>query len=216
MTKRRYRLIFFAAVALAVLLAGWFASEVFEGETMAFDIAVREYIHSQASPALTGVMIGLSIVGSPLVVVSVAVATFACFLYKGFRRDALLLAVSGTLELILNTTLKLFYLRVRPEAYFDYPLPASFSFPSGHAFGSFCIYGMLGILIATHLTARPRRWAVRLAAALLVLLVGTSRVYLGVHYPTDVLAGFLLGAIVVTLVLLIPAARREFPRTLEH
>jgi undecaprenyl-diphosphatase len=204
LTKRRYRLLVFAAVALAVLLGGWFASEVFEGETMAFDSAVREYIHSQASPALTQVMIGLSIIGSPLVVVLIAVIALAVFLYKGLRRDALLLAVSSAAELILNTTLKLFYLRVRPEAYFDYPLPASFSFPSGHAAGSFCIYGMLGILIATHLTSRPARWVVRLAAALLVLLIGTSRVYLGVHYPTDVLAGYFLGAIIVTLAVSIP------------
>lgn len=201
MIRTRDLLIVLAGASLVTLLFGWFASEVFEGETMAFDNAVREYIHSHSSPTLTWVMIELSVIGSPVVVTLVAAAACIFFLYKRLGSYALLVAITGVVEVVLNSVLKLFYSRPRPAAYFDYPLPASFSFPSGHAFGAFCVYGLLGILFSSLLKSRTLALTVRVATVLLVLLIGGSRIYLGAHYPTDVFAGYLLGAIVVTVAL---------------
>lgn len=186
-----------------ILLAGWFAREVFEGETMTFDNAVRDQIHSLASPALTSAMLVLSIIGSPLTVVLTMAAACIVLLYNGLTAEALLVAGTGAAELVLNSVLKLIYLRERPSAYFDYPLPASFSFPSGHAFGSFCVFGILAFVISSHLKTPGGVRSLRIGAGLLILLVGASRIYLGVHYPTDVLAGFLLGAIVVSLAIIL-------------
>jgi undecaprenyl-diphosphatase len=96
-------------------------------------------------------------------------------------------------EIILDLTLKEFYARPRPQAFFDYTLPSSFSFPSGHALGSFCFYGIVAWLLASKLKCPAGAWSIRISAIFLIFLIGFSRVYLGVHYPTDVLAGYLTG-----------------------
>jgi hypothetical protein len=118
LTQKSYRLITLAIVLLMVLFVGWFASEVFEGETMAFDIAVRDQIHSHAFPALTKAMIGLSIIGSPLVVLLTLAVACLVLTYKKLWVEAMLLAGTGTVEMVLNTALKLTYLRRRPDFIF--------------------------------------------------------------------------------------------------
>jgi undecaprenyl-diphosphatase len=103
---------------------------------------------------------------------------------------------------LLNGLLKVSFARVRPEALFDYPLPPSPSFPSGHALYAASVFGGLAALLTARLKHRALRVAVWSGATALVLLVGLSRIYLGVHYPSDVLAGFAVGLIWVTAVAL--------------
>lgn len=85
---------------------------------------------------------------------------------------------------------KLSFQRPRPVPFFDTPLPSSYSFPSGHALFSFCFYGMLAAIITARLHSRSARTVIWLLAGVLVALIGLSRIYLGVHYPSDVLAGY--------------------------
>jgi undecaprenyl-diphosphatase len=130
--------------------------------------------------------------GSQAVVISIAVFA-ALVLFRQGRTDCalMILIVMGGAEL-LESTIKLQFHRQRPEPFFDTPLPASYSFPSGHALLSFCCYGTLAAVADVR---GALRWLLRAASVALILLIGISRVYLGVHYPTDVIAGYLTGAV---------------------
>lgn len=95
---------------------------------------------------------------------------------------------------VLNQTLKHIFERVRPDI-----LPVihagGYSFPSGHAMGAICFYGILAYFAGLGLRNKLLRWLLMLTAGFYILLIGLSRVYLGVHYPTDVLAGYAAGAV---------------------
>ncbi len=96
---------------------------------------------------------------------------------------------------VLNQLLKGLFERPRPQ--FEHPLlvETSYSFPSGHAMESFVVYGMLTYFAVLALRSWEQRVGVVLGAALLVVLIGFSRMYLGVHYLSDVLAGYAAGGV---------------------
>jgi undecaprenyl-diphosphatase len=83
--------------------------------------------------------------------------------------------------------------RPRPKAYFDFELPASFSFPSGHAFASLCFFGALALIISSRTEKRLQQTAVWITAIGIFLIIGISRIYLGVHYASDIIAGYAAG-----------------------
>ena len=127
----------------------------------------------------------------------------AIFLLRGWRRGALLVVVTLAGAGLLDVGLKLFFQRARPEPFFpDYPLPDSFSFPSGHALFATCFFGGLAVLLSHRLRSRLLQVLIWIVALLLIVLIGASRVYLGVHYPTDVLGGFAVGIVWVVSVAL--------------
>ena len=131
-----------------------------------------------------------------------AVTMIAVFvLFVGFlvRRPWLGVAASATILLasIGNSLLKLGFARARPDLLDPIVVEHGFSFPSGHAMLSMVAYGLVAVLVTRSPVAR---WAKRAALVLLgiaVLSVGVSRVYLGVHYATDVLAGWIIGLMIV-------------------
>jgi membrane-associated phospholipid phosphatase len=96
----------------------------------------------------------------------------------------------------VNNAIKFAVARARPEAFFG-ELPSSYSFASGHALYSGCIYGVLGSIIAAEMPKTWQRALVLAGTLVLIAVIGFSRVYLGVHYPTDVLAGFALAALII-------------------
>src|ERR1700682_753225 len=113
----------------------------------------------------------------------------------GRRRPAILLVVAAAGAVALDELLKLVFHRPRPEAYFGYPLPSSYSFPSGHAVSSCCFYGVLAAIVTARMRSRAAKSAVWTAAALMAALIGLSRIYLGVHYPSDVVAGYAVAVV---------------------
>ena len=173
-----------------VLLFAWLAEEVHEGDTLRFDEYVRGIVHTHATPALTSVMRFVSSVGSPEVMTLLSIVSFLVLWRETWRRAAIVLAVTFAGGGLLDTVLKLSFRRARPAAYFDYPLPHSFSFPSGHAMFAFCFFGTLASLVTARLKGRRVKIFVWAAAAVLIALIGFSRIYLGVHYPTDVVGGY--------------------------
>jgi undecaprenyl-diphosphatase len=186
-----WRLLIGLILAVAALIFfGWLASEIFEGETKIFDETIRQAVNQIASPGLTKLMIFISFIGSAIFLVPLGVIVLIIFLRLKWRRAAVLFVITMAGEIILDLTLKRFYGRVRPVPFFDYPLPSSYSFPSGHALGSFCFYGILAWLITTRLENRTARIVIRILAAILIFLMGFSRIYLGVHYPSDVVGGY--------------------------
>lgn len=172
----------------------WLAEEVFEGDLRSFDASIRNFVHSLATPQLTLVARLFSFLGSPLFLTILGICV-VCFLFAKNRRVlAALFAVTMAGEILMSAVLKAWFVRVRPDPFFGYALPASYSFPSGHAFGSFCFYGILAWLA---IRAEPSRLSTKAAVVtftlLLIFSIGLSRIYLGVHYPSDVLAGFAAG-----------------------
>jgi undecaprenyl-diphosphatase len=194
-----------AAAVLALLLFAWLGSEVLEGETQHFDQVIREWVHSFASSSLTRAMTAISLLGYNVLMVEMAIG-LAVFAWLRWRRAALWLVVAMTGSLVLDLTLKYVYHRTRPTAYFG-TAPHSYSFPSGHALCPFCFYGVLAGLLSAR--TRPLAWRLLIwfTAAALVIAIGLSRIYLGVHYPSDVVAGYLAATVWVGTVIVLDHVR---------
>jgi undecaprenyl-diphosphatase len=166
------------------------ADEVVEGDSRRFDRAVLLWIHSNLPGWLDGPMRLVTALGYYWVVFPLLAVTVLAFYRKGWKLSAILLVVSTSGSIVLTTLLKAIFERSRPEL-FDSGYTASFySFPSGHATLAVGFYGTLTLLLAYRLRGYAR-WLVAACGVSLVLLIGFSRLYLGVHYPTDVLAGYL-------------------------
>jgi undecaprenyl-diphosphatase len=166
------------------------ADGVVEGESRRFDRAALLWVHTHSPEWLEGPMRLVTALGYYWVVLPLLAAAVLAFYLKGWRLSATLLLVSTVGGFLLTTFLKGVFERARPEL-FDSGYTASFySFPSGHAALAVGFYGTLTLILAYRLRGFAR-WAVAGVGVLLVLLIGYSRLYLGVHYPTDVLAGYL-------------------------
>jgi undecaprenyl-diphosphatase len=178
------------AAVLALLVFSWLGREVVTGVTPAMDAQLRTALHGYASPGLTRFMIAVSRFGGPSWLVPISIVLAWAFLLHGWHRGALLIIITLSGAGVLNTLLKQSFARARPEAFFDYPLPVSQSFPSGHAIFAASVVGGLAVLLTDRIRNMWLQVLVWVAALALILLVGASRVYLGVHYPSDVLAGY--------------------------
>jgi membrane-associated phospholipid phosphatase len=184
-----------AVAVLALFLFGWLADEMLEGDTLAFDLRVRAATHALASPGLTHTLRLVSRLGGPSVLLVLGVTLMAVFVGHRWWRGAIVLFVAMAGASVLDTSLKLAFHRARPAPYFGYALPESYSFPSGHALFAFCFFTAGAALLAPRLQHPALRWLVWAVAASLILAIGFSRIYLGVHYPSDVLAGYAVGLI---------------------
>ena len=182
-----------AGLAISVFVVWAFielADEVIEGDSRGFDRAVLLWIHSHAPGWLDGPMRLVTALGYYWAVLPLLAVAVVSFYRWGWRLSAVLLVVSTGGSIVLTTVLKVVFKRARPEL-FDSGYDASFySFPSGHATVAVGFYGMLTVILAYRLEGLAR-WAVVASGVLVVLLIGFSRLYLGVHYPTDILAGYL-------------------------
>ena len=184
----------------ALFLFGWLAQEVHENDAIRFDDGVRTAFHALASPPLTALLRWVSLLNGPVALGLYTLVLCGLFLQRGHRTSAALLAVTVVGGVCLDVALKFAFHRARPEPYFGLPTPATFSFPSGHSLMSLCFYGVAAYLISVHVDSARWRLALRVAGALMVLLVGVSRIYLGVHYPSDVVAGFAAGLVWLTAI----------------
>jgi undecaprenyl-diphosphatase len=189
------------AAALSLFLFAWIAEEMAEGATARFDLGVRAWVHQFASPGMTHAMTWISLLGYNILVAELIVA-LAVFLYLGWKHAAGWLAASVAGALVLELALKQAFHRPRPQTFFGVA-PLSYSFPSGHALVSFCFYAVLAGLIADRTRWQVLRVVVSVVAGMLIAAIGLSRIYLGMHYPSDVLAGYLAAAIWVTTLLVL-------------
>jgi undecaprenyl-diphosphatase len=195
-----------AAVASLVLFA-WIAGSLSHAWVRNFDFAIRNKVHEYASPTITKWMIWISFIGGDGLTAA-AILSVTLFLAFRWRRAAvwMLVNISGTL--ILDLTLKYSFARLRPTPFFV-PMPHTPSFPSGHSLFSFCFYGVLAGLLADRIESR--RWQILIwtLAAALVGAIGLSRIYLGVHYPSDVIAGYLTGTLWVSTMVALDRMRKR-------
>lgn len=180
----------------AVFLFAWIAEEVWEQHSMQADLAVRNWVHQYSSPALTRAAKFMSFVGSEVLGAAFVISLLA-FAYLRWRRAAVWLTVTMAGALVLDLSLKYAFHRARPDPFFV-PVPHTYSFPSGHALFSVCFYGVLAGLLADRINSLLLRICIWTVAVVLVIAIGLSRIYLGVHYPTDVLGGYLAAAVWVS------------------
>jgi len=145
-------------------------------------------------------MVACTILGQPIMILFVIVV-FGLWMIS--IKEFLLAKVSVILAiaLLLSPLLKLFFHRSRPDIIFTtINQPKSYSFPSGHAYSSFLIFGFLAYLAFTRLYS-PWNIIIPIAMSMLIILISLSRVYLGVHYVSDVLIGWVLGSIILVIII---------------
>jgi len=190
---------FLAAVA-ALLFFSWLANQVLRGATAEFDASVRTAVHGWASPRLTLAMRSITQLGAPPFVILVGAVVVWRLVAVGRKRAAILFVTSVLGAEALDQILKLLFHRPRPEAFFGLADPTTYSFPSGHAITSSCFYGVLAAILAARAHSAAAKAALWILAAGIALLIGLSRVYLGVHYPSDVVAGYAAAVVWVAAV----------------
>jgi membrane-associated phospholipid phosphatase len=187
------------AIGLATLLI-ILSLAVSEGATDAFDLFVRNGVHQSSSPALTASMEIATRFGSATVL---TLLFSACFLYlylTGRRASAWNLAVTMAAAIVFENGLKEIVHRARPEPFFSIAAPETYGFPSGHALFSTCFYGKAAWILRERVTNTLTRAAYWAIAGAIVVGIAYSRVYLGVHYPTDVVGGILTAAFLLCAV----------------
>ena len=181
----------------------WLADEVFEGDARTFDETVRVFVHGFSSEFMTALMLFITMLGSTVFLSFFCVSVFVIFIIKNRKRAAVLFMTTMAGAVILNFALKVNFARVRPVPFFDTPLPDSYSFPSGHALYAACCYGVLAWLASARTQNKSTRISIWSLAVSLALLIGLSRIYLGVHYPSDVIAGYAAAVVWILTIILI-------------
>lgn len=208
--------------AVLLLLFGWLAEEVSEGDTQSFDrwgILLFRHAGDPAQllgpPWLPSMLRDLTSLGST-VILGLTLVFVVGYLALARKRMAMLFVFASVVTgQVLSTGLKLLFERPRPDLIPNAPRVFTASFPSGHAMLSTVTYLTLAALLTRIETRRPIQHYFMAAGILLTILVGVSRVALGVHWPTDVLAGWCVGAAWATLCALI-AARLARTRDIER
>jgi undecaprenyl-diphosphatase len=195
-----------AAAAIGGLLVfGAMAYPLVRGEAIGFDLPVRAAIHGWASPALTVAMRLITMLGSQNFLAALGAILVWRFVKRGERQAAYLLVAGSLSAEALSELLKALIHRPRPEVFFGLVPAETYSFPSGHAFVPAVYFGILAGILAA-----GARW--RAAVVVMAALLGFSRVYLGYHYPSDVVAGWALAVVWLALWAMVGdrrAARRQ-------
>jgi membrane-associated phospholipid phosphatase len=190
----------FAAFLQSVLAFALLAQAYTTGSPVVeVDAWLASSLHANLVPSATTFLSTVTTLGSTAGLALVAAAAAAYLLRRGRRRDAALVVVTLVVAQLLTWILKAIFERPRPT--FDDPVATAswFSFPSGHALSSIAVYGALAYVVARGVGSPRARTGVLGAAALLVATIGFSRLYLGVHYLTDVLAGYSAGLALLLL-----------------
>jgi membrane-associated phospholipid phosphatase len=181
------------ALIASVWAFGLLADNVIEDET-ASDQRLADWLHGRATDPLTDVFHAITFLGNFVTLLAVTLVAVAVLWRRSERTDAFFVALAFIGAQVLSNGMKLGFRRERP--FFPDPLAteSTFSFPSGHALVSLAVYGAIALVLARHLSSRWHQALLFAGTTVLVLAIGFSRLYLGVHFLSDVLAGFAAGA----------------------
>jgi membrane-associated phospholipid phosphatase len=196
--RRTFYLVLLGGLCLAALLMAGFAEiheDLSQPHNMAVDEAILAGIHAHDRPALTVLAKTLSFIGSPMTLIPLVLIAAAVLWLRRFKRDALLILLSMGGGGALDTAMKLHYRRIRPDLPWAFVHETSFSFPSGHSVMAVVLYGVLTYLLMQYERKAWERTTLVLGSMVLIVGIGLSRIYLGVHYPSDVLAGYIVGTV---------------------
>lgn len=192
--------VFLSFISVYIFLI--FSNNTLNNNYLQFDSTILNFFFEARNPLLTRLMFFITFLGNinPIILFSFI---FVMFLNKRkHRHEALLFLFILISGFILNNALKLFIARERPILD-PVIVEAFYSYPSGHSMNSFIFYAVIAFLVYRFTKNKKLAIALSLFFSSLILLIGISRIYLGVHYPTDVIAGFIGGFFwVVTVILL--------------
>lgn len=177
----------------AIWVFAQIADEVVEKETTTADTQILQAIRRLHTPLLDQIMVGITFLGQPSVLVVLSLSLGIWLLFQHRRLEATTLAIAALGAAGLNYWLKELFTRDRPALWDRVVDVRYYSFPSGHAMVSVVMYGLIGYLLAKIF---PRwRGLIFILTVLLVVAIGFSRLYLGVHWPTDIAAGYAAGLV---------------------
>jgi undecaprenyl-diphosphatase len=199
----------FAGLIATLFVFGLIAEDIRDQEVFALDTWATPFLHGISSPALDAVMNGLTTLGSSLVVVPICVIVGVLLIARRRYGSLLFVAVALSGSLVIDFVMKLIFQRPRPKLDYAAVLP-DYSFPSGHSMNGVAFYVALA-LVAWAIFGRRVGIAATIVAALVAIGIGISRIYLGYHYLTDVVGGWLAG---IAWLIIVGTAFRARPQVL--
>ncbi|XJZ25829.1 phosphatase PAP2 family protein [Bacillota bacterium Lsc_1132] len=177
------------------------SNEMNKNKLVDFDENVISVIQSHISPISTNVMLFFTFLGSvKWVTFAVLAGTLFLFVKKKWSLG-IFLALSSGIGSLFNVLLKNIFKRQRPDIH-RLITEHGYSFPSGHSMGSFIFYGAIAYITLHYARKKGTKTSGILLIAVLILMIGTSRVYLGVHYPSDIIGGYTAGGAWLTICIL--------------
>ena len=190
--REKKKIISLVLIGLIIVIAiGMLTKSSIEG--ILFDKMIMDLIHDNTSSTGVSLMNFISLLGSPIFFLTVGLAVFIYCLASKKMASAKLIGLSIGGSYVLNASLKRIFLRTRPLNYMLIE-QGGYSFPSGHSMVSMSFYTALTYILLKNVKGLTRRF-VWMGNFVLIGLIGFSRIYLGVHWPTDVIVGFVLGFI---------------------
>lgn len=181
---------------IIIYVVAQISDEVLDREAFVFDKIILLWIHSFTNPTLDRIMQTITRLNDPEVVSVVAGIALVLLLWKHYYPEAKIFVINCTGGVVLSYGLKSVFGKTRPDLWESAIEEVSFSYPSGHALGSTVLYGFLAYILATRYPQFS--WSIYIAAVALIVAIGSSRLYLGVHWPTDIIGGYGIGFLWLT------------------
>ncbi|MGE6376145.1 phosphatase PAP2 family protein [Peribacillus muralis] len=193
MKLKLHLMIAFIVSVFALLGFSFMAFAVSANDYLKFDSEVISVVQGWESPILTGIMKFFTYIGSTgsIIILSLFILIFLYKVLKHRVELVLFIAVMAGSPL-LNAVVKLCFQRTRPDLHRLIEI-GGYSFPSGHAMNAMSLYGILTFLLWRHIKVKWGRMLLIVMSTLMIFTIGISRIYLGVHYPSDIIAGYLAG-----------------------
>lgn len=178
---------------------GYIVAAVINGSIVHFDTAVIGFVQGLEAPWPTSIMKVFTWIGSGYVVAPIALIGFTVLYFVlRYRHQAFLLISVIAGSVLLNSALKSYFKRERPEIHRIMDA-TGFSFPSGHSMMAFALYVIIAYIFWRNVKTTVARVVLVLFTTFMIIMIGSSRIYLGVHYPSDIVGGFAASALWVTI-----------------
>ncbi|SCJ37165.1 Undecaprenyl-diphosphatase BcrC [uncultured Eubacterium sp.] len=185
----------------ALICFAYIAYTVMSCDVLGYDTAIREWVYGLRSPLRNRILICITYLGNWQTIVMLGLALL---IYPGTRRKiGLPFAVTAISSTVIYKIAKSIFQRPRPDLSVRIIEESGYSFPSGHSMNCMVIYGILIYLTRRYCKNRTAANWITVLLGLLILVIGCSRVYVGVHFPTDILGGWSLGIAVLTAAIMI-------------
>lgn len=182
---------------ICILFTGFFAyiaRSIHLQTISSFDEPIIDFVQSAEVPGLTSIMKLFTNIGSTTSVTLLAILTLGVLLWKKYRAQAVLFTIVLVGTGILNQVLKLIFKRERPD--FNRLIDiGGYSFPSGHTMMAFSLYTVLAYIVWRNLKTTGSRIAIAIVAIFMIVMIAVSRIYLGVHFPSDIVGGILASSV---------------------
>lgn len=202
MTKRRIVIMLVCLAGFAVI--AWFVATK---DVLEFDTAVRQWVYSIRSSALTPVLRSITYMGNWQTITALCILLLV--IPKTRVRYGIPVSSSALFITVFNKGVKQIFQRPRPDASLHLIHEGGYSFTSGHSITSMVVFGLLIYLVRKYAEDEKRANILTVFLAIPWICIGPSRIYMGVHYPTDVLGGWFLGAALLMVILSIEDRRRN-------